>query len=603
MASCLLEGTPLNLLEGLKSGIHDHSFPRPLRSEWTFWQSTSDRKRGMEVCDYSKKVVKLSTLNSEEGFLECWNHMIVNNLPYSNALMLFRGDIQPLWEDKNNRKGGKFAIVCSLGHERALQVFKYLCKHLIYDLLGFAGDICGAVFSIRDWGGTITVWNRDSKDPRKVKKLGDGLASIGLSPENDSHKLLYQPHSLSMKVNRRYQPSSNSRKKSGAQCNSNNHTAAKIQKKRAKQREEKGRARGLSSPLSLSSPVLGRLTSSKPKLHSRFSASESSLPLFVHPRNQKHEPIVDPERFLFGDSISDKINRTVQPDANSWDRDTHFDRYDSQTDSCPNSDHSPTNCNKDCRTNKKNARNNRNQRKMEARKRNASSSPRRNANNKNNTNGNNSRNNSTESNNSPRNRKEREELPQQWVKKHERGEKEEPRRGDISRKLSGVVTHLQAIDSPSALKSPLNLLIHDELDQNPESSDPDVGDSLELLLQPQPQPQQTVTHLVTVESTPELKAHEKAEKTTTIKGEKEKKAKAKTQEIEKREKKKEKEEEKREEQRQQQDQVVNANNKKRRRRRRRGKKQGEVMVLHPAILASSFFFFLLCFLLCFLFFF
>jgi hypothetical protein len=60
--------------------------------------------------------------------------------------------------------------------------------------LGFEEDICGAVLSVRNWGISITIWNRDSHNHEQISQVSERLKNLmGVD------YVRYQPHQTSLK--------------------------------------------------------------------------------------------------------------------------------------------------------------------------------------------------------------------------------------------------------------------------------------------------------------------------------------------------------------------------------------------------------------------
>lgn len=95
----------------------------PLRYTWSIWEQimqSSDSKTGG---NYSESTHKVSSFSTVQDFWKLWNHMpqpseLLENkrmvreqedgLHVIDAIMIFRDNIRPEWEDKMNAKGGHF---------------------------------------------------------------------------------------------------------------------------------------------------------------------------------------------------------------------------------------------------------------------------------------------------------------------------------------------------------------------------------------------------------------------------------------------------------------------------------------------------------------
>jgi len=142
----------------------------PLSDDWLFWYSFDARRRGLSKREYLSNMTRTFSFRTFGDFMSCWTNTILNalpnftryifsfilftitladshNTPHQNTthslfrLLLFKKDICPLWEHPRNRRGGKFAVPLSEGHEKALKSFLQLCVALIYGKIAY-DEVC-----------------------------------------------------------------------------------------------------------------------------------------------------------------------------------------------------------------------------------------------------------------------------------------------------------------------------------------------------------------------------------------------------------------------------------------------------------------------------
>lgn len=81
------------------------------------------------------------------------------NLPHVSDYHLFKQGIRPVWEDNENRKGGKWILRLKKGV--STRYWEDLVLAIIGDQFGDVGDdVCGAVLSIRNAEDVLSVWTR-----------------------------------------------------------------------------------------------------------------------------------------------------------------------------------------------------------------------------------------------------------------------------------------------------------------------------------------------------------------------------------------------------------------------------------------------------------
>ncbi|KAK9518385.1 hypothetical protein VZT92_023693 [Zoarces viviparus] len=88
---------------------------------------------------------------------------------------LFKDGIEPMWEDGQNRRGGRWLITLSKQQRRAdLDRFwleTLLC--LVGEAFGdHSEDVCGAVINVRAKGDKIAIWTTDYENQDAITHIG-----------------------------------------------------------------------------------------------------------------------------------------------------------------------------------------------------------------------------------------------------------------------------------------------------------------------------------------------------------------------------------------------------------------------------------------------
>lgn len=94
----------------------------PLKYTWSIWEQIMQSSDGKNS-QYSDATHKVATFNTVQNFWKLWNHMpqpselleqkrMVREQPDGlhviDAIMIFRENVRPEWEDKQNANGGHF---------------------------------------------------------------------------------------------------------------------------------------------------------------------------------------------------------------------------------------------------------------------------------------------------------------------------------------------------------------------------------------------------------------------------------------------------------------------------------------------------------------
>jgi translation initiation factor 4E len=168
-----------------------------LKSSWSLWYDLQP-KRGLQVDDYRKLLQKVGTFNTISGFWNTWNELFRNIPDHVCNFQVFKEGVEPIWEHPSNIHGGKWVI--TKGTESQvndnIKDWLSLVLSMIAGSLGFEEDLCGAVLSIRSWGISITIWNRDCNNQKQVADISDKLKVL-LGIEH----VRYQPHQTSLQRN------------------------------------------------------------------------------------------------------------------------------------------------------------------------------------------------------------------------------------------------------------------------------------------------------------------------------------------------------------------------------------------------------------------
>lgn len=138
----------------------------PLKSTWVVWY----RSPGNKFQDYEKSTHKIAHFGTVEEFWAVYSHLRrPSTLPHVSDYHLFKHGIRPVWEDKENRNGGKWNIRLKKGV--ANRYWEELMLAIVGDQFGDAGDdLCGAVLSVRGNEDVLSVWTRvDGSSCLKIK--------------------------------------------------------------------------------------------------------------------------------------------------------------------------------------------------------------------------------------------------------------------------------------------------------------------------------------------------------------------------------------------------------------------------------------------------
>ena len=128
----------------------------PLKHTWVVWYRPPTSK----YSDYEKSTLSLVAFSTVEAFWTAYFHLKrPSSLPAVSDYHVFKKGVRPVWEDKENRRGGKWIVRLKKGV--ADRYWEDLLLGIVGDQFAEAGDeVCGAVLSVRGGEDVLSVWTR-----------------------------------------------------------------------------------------------------------------------------------------------------------------------------------------------------------------------------------------------------------------------------------------------------------------------------------------------------------------------------------------------------------------------------------------------------------
>ena len=133
----------------------------PLRNSWVFWFRPPISKANGFI-EYEKTLHPIATVDTVEHFFAIYQHLKrPSALPLVSDYHLFKKGIRPIWEDEENKNGGKWVVRLRKGV--ADRYWEDLLLAMIGDQFGEASEeVCGAVLSVRNGEDILSIWARAS---------------------------------------------------------------------------------------------------------------------------------------------------------------------------------------------------------------------------------------------------------------------------------------------------------------------------------------------------------------------------------------------------------------------------------------------------------
>ncbi|CZT21264.1 related to mRNA cap-binding protein related to eIF-4E [Ramularia collo-cygni] len=130
----------------------------PLKNAWIIYYRPTTNKNS----DYEKSIKPLCRVQSVQAFWTVYSHLKrPSDLPTVSDYHIFKEGIRPVWEDEENRRGGKWIMRLKKGV--ADRYWEELLMAIIGDQFGEAGEeVCGAVVSMRLGEDVFSVWTKNN---------------------------------------------------------------------------------------------------------------------------------------------------------------------------------------------------------------------------------------------------------------------------------------------------------------------------------------------------------------------------------------------------------------------------------------------------------
>ncbi|CAF0949284.1 unnamed protein product, partial [Didymodactylos carnosus] len=180
-----------SIVDEMKSLLISEDLRFPLEDTWSFWFFKNDRN-----AEWKDNLIKVTTVSTVESFWSVYNHMqVASRLGQGCDYMFFKTNIQPMWEDINNRNGGRWVLNLNK-NQRGPELDTFW----LFTMLSLIGDqyadtadhVNGAVVSIRSKGDRISLWTRDWRDTSVTKNIGRRFREVADIPKQ--YQVFFESH-------------------------------------------------------------------------------------------------------------------------------------------------------------------------------------------------------------------------------------------------------------------------------------------------------------------------------------------------------------------------------------------------------------------------
>ncbi|NWW71180.1 I4E1B factor, partial [Climacteris rufus] len=188
----------------------------PLQNRWALWFFKNDKSKMWQA--NLRLVTKFSTV---EDFWALYSHIqLASKLAAGCDYSLFKDGIEPMWEDSQNKRGGRWLVTLAK-QQRHTELDRFWLETLLC-LIGemfdeYSDEVCGAVINIRTKGDKIAIWTREAENQEGVTHTAGISFRGGCTGELSLSLRVYKEHlGLSQKVAIGYQAHADTATKSSS---------------------------------------------------------------------------------------------------------------------------------------------------------------------------------------------------------------------------------------------------------------------------------------------------------------------------------------------------------------------------------------------------
>ena len=128
----------------------------PLKTSWIIWYRPPAAKNQ----DYEKSIKPVYKISTAQDFWRVYSHLKrPSALPAVSDYHFFRDGVRPVWEDEENKRGGKWIMRLKKGVID--RYWEDLLLATIGDQFFEAGEeVCGLVVSVRSGEDVLSIWTK-----------------------------------------------------------------------------------------------------------------------------------------------------------------------------------------------------------------------------------------------------------------------------------------------------------------------------------------------------------------------------------------------------------------------------------------------------------
>lgn len=190
------------MAESVITVFHDsanYNAKHKLQRSWTLWYDNPQKKS--TASNWLANLKRIASFQTVEDFWGLYNNLLKPSaIPVGSNYHLFKTNVQPMWEDSENVKGGKWTLTLPKHRKDSLDS---LWLNGLLAIIGEAFDdkmndeICGIVLSPRQKQDRIALWTKSTHPSDSIEGIGKKFKK--LLAIDDDLRISFQPHEESLK--------------------------------------------------------------------------------------------------------------------------------------------------------------------------------------------------------------------------------------------------------------------------------------------------------------------------------------------------------------------------------------------------------------------
>jgi translation initiation factor 4E len=164
-----------------------------LPRKYTLWYTSATEK-----ANYEEKLKQIAVFETVEDFWAVYQHLKrPDQIPNDSDYNLFVDEIKPMWEDENNKRGGKWIMRLKKGYSS--KFWEDLVLAFIGHKLDDEEDVVGLIVSCKDTYDTISIWNRKSDNVESIERTKDRIKTVLCLPKKTEIEYKQHPQYIQKK--------------------------------------------------------------------------------------------------------------------------------------------------------------------------------------------------------------------------------------------------------------------------------------------------------------------------------------------------------------------------------------------------------------------